>query len=485
MSGTNVLLRATHRRRGFERKVNTSWMPLSEPSFWVVQAVVVVLITLHDFVLSGWRYTQLGGVPAPFTFELLLIPVIYAMFIFGVRGAVSTALWVSALTAIHWLFVRPLTATHLRIELGFLVLLNALAIFVGKRVESDQQARHRSEALYHDLFEDHLAPIIITDAFGLVGEMNRATIRLLGKFVKGQPITQVLGYTVRQLVNADATCITLHSKRGEERFFSARAHKFAYDDGSGLVQIVLTEINEQRCEQEGQRLTAEQLLNVQEEERSQLARELHDEPLQHLTFLTRALDDLSNDARLPAELIGRLTQSAGVANDATTALRKLIHGLRPPILDDLGLVSALRQLVDEVRQRTVLIIELEIIGEETRLAPDLELAAYRIAQESLTNVVKHAKAEHAHIQLRFGENLILTIVDDGCGLPKNARQRCSGLGMRGMRERVIMAGGTFEMRSGSRHGAVIRATLPVEDKWTADLTDNLENMQFDHTFWSQ
>ncbi len=472
MSGTDMSQLTARNFHRIGQRVDSAWLPLSEPRFWFVQAVVVALVTLHDFVLGGWRFTQLGGLPAPFTFELLLLPVIYAMFVFGVRGAVGTALWVSALTVTHWVFVARLTATHLRIELGFLVLLNVVAILVGQRVESDRQARQRSEALYHNLFEDQLAAVIITDAFGVIGEMNSAAIQLFGKFVKGESIAHVLGLTVRQLVDVDVPCVTLYSRRGEERLFSARAHKLAYDDGSGLVQIVLTEVTEQHYPPEGQRLTAEQLLNVQEEERSQLARELHDEPLQHLTYLTRALDDLSSDSQLPRELVERLAMSAGVANDATPALRKLIHGLCPPVLDDLGLVSALRQLVEDVRRRSSLIIDLEIVGEETRLAPDLELAAYRIAQESLTNVVKHANAECANIQLRFGENLILTIADDGCGLPKNLRQRCSGMGLRGMRERVITAGGTFEVRPRSPHGALVRATLPVEDRWLAELPDD-------------
>jgi signal transduction histidine kinase len=481
MCATDVSRGTTHGLRRIEPRVDAAWLPLKDPLFWAVQAVVVALMALHDFVLGEWSLTQLGGVPATFTFELLWIPVVYAMFIFGVRGAVGTAFWISALTITHWFFVTHLTATHLRIELGFLVLLNAVAIFVGRRVESDQQARQRSEALYHNLFEDPSTPIILTDAFGIVGEMNSAAIQLLGKFVKAQPITQVLGLTVRQLVNDDSPCITLRSRRGEERFFSARAHKLAYDDGTGLVQIVLTEVTEQLCGQEGQRLTAEQLLNVQEEERGRLARELHDEPLQYLTFLTRTLDDLSIDAQLPAELVARLTQSAEVANDASTALRKLIHGLRPPVLDDLGLVSALRQLIDEIRQRTALNVDLEIVGEETRLAPDLELAAYRIAQESLTNVVKHSNAESANIQLRFGEKLVLTVADDGCGLPNNLSQRCTGLGLRGMRERVIMAGGSFEVKSRSPHGVIVHATLPVEDKWTAGFPDYVESdLEHDH-----
>jgi signal transduction histidine kinase len=481
MCATDVSRRTTHGSRRIEPRVGAAWLPLSDPFFWAVQAGVVALMALHDFVLGEWHLTQLGGAPATFIFELLWIPVVYAMFVYGVRGAVGTAFWISALTVTHWLFITHLTATHLRIELGFLVLLNAVAIFVGRLVESDQQARHRSEALYHNLFEDQSTPIIITDAFGVVGELNTAAINLLGKFVKGQPIAHALGLTVRQLVNGDEPCITLHSRRGEERFFSARAHKLTYDDGSGLVQIVLTDVTEQLCGQEGLRLTAEQLLNVQEEERSRLARELHDEPLQHLTYLTRALDDLSSDAQLPAELVVRLAQSAAVANDAATALRKLIHGLRPPVLDDLGLVSALRQLVDEVRQRSALAVDLEIFGEETRLAPDLELAAYRIAQESLTNVVKHANAESAQIQLRFGENLVLRVVDDGRGLPKQIRQRCTGLGLRGMRERVIMVGGTFEVKSRSPHGAVVQATLPVEDKWTAEFPDHVESdLEGDH-----
>jgi signal transduction histidine kinase len=148
---------------------------------------------------------------------------------------------------------------------------------------------------------------------------------------------------------------------------------------------------------------------------------------------------------------------------AATALRKLIQGLRPPVLDDLGLVSALRQLTDEVRSRTTLAVRLTVTGSVIRLSPDLELAAYRIAQESLTNVIRHAQANRAQVRLSFGDALVLTVSDNGRGMPLrgSAPQPGPGLGLIGMRERVNMAGGSLEVKTRRPHGTLVRATLPL------------------------
>lgn len=448
--------------------------PVNRPQFWIVQAGVVTLAVLHDVVLVHLPLAKLASIPTPITSGLLLIPVIYAALNFGVRGAVATALWSTALIVPHWLSQPQLANLHSWIEGSLLLMLNAVAVIVGQRVEGEQRARLRAESAlrtarvaetrYRSLFENQPAPVIITDAAGVVSEVNTAATRLFGPAACGRPLNEVLAVTATDLLGGDPPCLSLHLRHGEERLLVPTAHRLVSDDGADLVQVVLTDVTEQQRRQQEQRLFASQLLTVQEEERRRLARELHDDPLQNLTYLARVLDDLSHHPQLPDGLVDQLNRSGLLASEAATALRKLIHGLRPPVLDDLGLVSALRQLANEARSRSGLPIDFRIIGTPTRLPPELELAAYRIAQESVRNLIRHAHASRARVQLRFGESLVLTITDDGRGLPQKTNppgEPGAGLGLIGMRERVSMAGGSLDVKPLSPHGTRVCVSLPL------------------------
>lgn len=222
-------------------------------------------------------------------------------------------------------------------------------------------------------------------------------------------------------------------------------------------------VAEQQRRQEEQRVFSGRLLAVQEEERRKLAQELHDDPLQNLMYLTRALDDLSEDASIPRRLVPTVQYGSELAGEAATALRKVIHGLRPPILDDIGITSALRQLVADVGKRGPLTVTLRCTGTENGLPPDLKLTAYRIVQESLNNVVRHANARRATVRVQFADSVSLTISDDGEGIPADfgsAAGQQPGLGLSGMRERATLAGGTLQVSPRSPRGTVVRATLP-------------------------
>ena len=225
-----------------------------------------------------------------------------------------------------------------------------------------------------------------------------------------------------------------------------------------------TAVTEQQRRQEEQRAFSGRVLAVQEEERRKLAQELHDDPLQNLMYLTRALDDLSEDPALAPGLVQRVSYGGELAAEAAIALRKIIHGLRPPVLDDIGITSALRQLTADVAKRNSLTVTLRCTGTEDGLPAGLKLTAYRIVQESLNNIVRHARARRATVRIRFGDPLSLTISDDGNGIPPNlgaARGPQPGLGLIGMRERATLAGGTLRVRARSPHGTIIEAALPA------------------------
>jgi len=213
-----------------------------------------------------------------------------------------------------------------------------------------------------------------------------------------------------------------------------------------------------------QRAYAAHLVTVQEDERRRLAQDLHDDPLQTLTYLVRMLEQLSEDPRLPPDLAPVVRRDGELATVVVDALRTVIHGLRPPVLDDFGAVAALRQLVDEVRVRSHISIRLRVSGDQVRLSAQCELTVYRVAQEALNNVVRHSQATQARVDLRFGEQVVLTVTDDGCGIPASRTTSPGsddgGLGLIGMRERVAQLEGSLEVRARTPHGTLVRATLP-------------------------
>ena len=250
---------------------------------------------------------------------------------------------------------------------------------------------------------------------------------------------------------------------GDERLFVPRARTLEVGSGERLVEVVLIDVTEEQRRAQEQRAYAGHLLAVQEDERRRLAQDMHDDPLQTLTYLVRTLDQLAHDQFAHGPLLAaEIRRSSELAAEVANSLREVIRGLRPPVLDDLGLGAALRHLVAEVHGRSGLPIVLRVNGDEVRLASSSELTVYRVTQEALNNVVRHAQAKHIRVDLRFGDPIQLTVTDDGQGMLETSgtREGPGGLGLVGMRERVGMVGGSLETREHRPHGTLVRATLP-------------------------
>jgi PAS domain S-box-containing protein len=212
------------------------------------------------------------------------------------------------------------------------------------------------------------------------------------------------------------------------------------------------------------RALSRQLLEVQETERRHLARELHDEIGQTLTALKLNLEGIGR-AWPAGQLPPALEDSLAVVDQAISEVRNLSLDLRPSLLDDLGLVPALRWYVERQAQRGGFTTRLDA-GLQERLPPPLETACFRLVQEALTNVMRHAAARHVEVLLwRDGGVVELVVRDDGAGFDvAEARQRAAGgasLGLLGMQERVQLLGGTIEVHSAPGHGTQIRAHFPA------------------------
>ncbi|CAN5191077.1 hypothetical protein BH23GEM2_BH23GEM2_23120 [soil metagenome] len=192
----------------------------------------------------------------------------------------------------------------------------------------------------------------------------------------------------------------------------------------------------------------QRLVQAHEEERSRIAREVHDDAVQRLAFLGRELDLYRGaDPSLSPMRRHQLTGIHGEVQDLADALRKLAHGLHPAALEHAGLNVALTQLAEETWRLHQVRVALHLPESELALDPDVRLALFRIVQEALSNVVRHAHTKEATVALQQrNENVELLVQDAGAGFEPGAKRR-TGIGLVGIEERAHLAGGRAQIES--------------------------------------
>jgi signal transduction histidine kinase len=212
------------------------------------------------------------------------------------------------------------------------------------------------------------------------------------------------------------------------------------------------------------RQLAEHLQVVQEDERGRFARELHDELGQRLSAMRYVVARTRQDgARASAAHAPDLEELDGMLDDALHCTRYIVTGLRPPLLDQVGLAAAIEWLAKRTSAQTGLRCTLDLTDDlDGGTDPAVSVAAYRVLQESLTNIMRHADAAHATIRLRVSpERLDLEVTDDGCGFPAGIEGAPSGRnGLLGMRERATALGGELRTDNAPAGGARVRLNLP-------------------------
>ncbi len=210
------------------------------------------------------------------------------------------------------------------------------------------------------------------------------------------------------------------------------------------------------------------LLQLQDDERRRIARELHDSVGQMLAALTMNLSAVRGEVERMAKTALAIVDSENLVQQMSSEVRTISHLLHPPLLDEAGLLSALRWYVEGFADRSKISVDLDLPERFGRLPRESETAIFRVVQECLTNIHRHSESPVAKVRLRQHDHQILVeVADKGKGIPPEKRHQMDsagtpGVGLRGMRERLRQLGGTLELNSGGS-GTVVVVRLPVPD----------------------
>jgi two-component system sensor histidine kinase UhpB len=237
----------------------------------------------------------------------------------------------------------------------------------------------------------------------------------------------------------------------------------ARDDEIGSVVTTFNRMLD-RLESERQD-SGRRVLAAQEAERVAIARDLHDEVGQVLTGVLLQLNSIEEEAPEHEEALGEARQAVRRALDE---VRRISRDLRPEMLEELGLVSALTELTSSFARATGLEIERQFATSFRKLPPEVELAIYRIAQESLTNIARHANARRVFVALESGrDSVVLRITDDGRGFIGTPVEHG---GLRSMRERALLVDGALAIKSAPRGGVEVRLEVPAPQRVASGVT---------------
>jgi PAS domain S-box-containing protein len=259
---------------------------------------------------------------------------------------------------------------------------------------------------------------------------------------------------------------------GKYRWFLARGLPFRDVSGHVLRWYgINTDVDDRKQAEQDLRRLATQLLRLQDDERRRIARGLHDSTGQDLVILANELSNL-HSALSPSErkLRSIAFRCRVLAHRSSRELRTLSYLLHPPMLDKTGLVDAIQEYVDGFAQRSGIVVELLISPRLERMPPDVEIALFRVVQESLTNIQRHSGSRVARIRLdRDSEQITLEVRDAGHGIPRCDQRKTRstsnfkvGVGIPSMRERVTAIGGRLDIKSSAK-GTTLRVLIPQDN----------------------
>jgi len=370
-------------------------------------------------------------------------------------------------------------------------LLIAIGNLVGIAMENSQLYNEKtvaaeqcrlSEERYRQLFENAQDAIWVQDLSGKITAANEAAAELFGC-----PLAEMVGADIRQFISEegirrsqniqeDLLCgkkvkqpytQQITKKDGSEALLRLTTNLISNNSHPDGMQFIARDRTQEIRMQENQRFFMQQITRAHEEERLRISRDLHDCTAQSLIAVLHQMHEFNQTVEhLPMTnlkiLWGFQEQLKGVLQD----VRQLSRDLRPSILDDLGLLAAVEWLVGQLKTEHKLEARLLITGEKRRFSPDIEVALFRIIQEALRNITKHAQATKAQVIVDFQKTETrIAVSDDGNGfkMPANLGElsRLGKLGIDGMQTRVRLIGGKLNVHSSEDSGTIITITIPA------------------------
>jgi signal transduction histidine kinase len=308
--------------------------------------------------------------------------------------------------------------------------------------------------------QDSLIASAAFAAYGVIGQLfTRPSLLPPSDTLNADLFLHTFGFPV-QLFRAAAAIVVMISVIRFMRSFEVERRQ-------QLVQLQAARLREAERRQTLRGELLNRVVQAQEAERQRIARELHDETGQSLTAIGMGLRGIESSLP-PGELKStqNLHHLQELTDRALNELQRLIAGLRPAHLDDLGLPAALRWYAGETQARAPLDVEVEIVGSEHPLPPLVTIGLFRAAQEALTNVVRHASARKAQVRLHYEAGQArLEVSDDGIGFDAAAvaaNPERPAWGLMGMQERVSLMGGSFRISSQRGQGTLIEISVPYE-----------------------
>jgi len=481
--------------RRFRRKAPR----LGNPHLWII-TVLFVFLTISHFTEVLSHLPFLGQISMPAALELsrhslerllYLLLMLYAGWALGLIGGV--VLWTSSAAAmlLRTFIISPNFRDALMESLAGLTV-GALAITLMATYRQNQRQQRRLEKAitagelarrnYEELFANASDAIWVHDMEGKLTLANKACEKLTG-----YPVSELIGKDVRDFIAPEETPLTkevkdrllrgeamderyerrLIKKDGSEAIIQLSTRLIVNDGEPQAFQHLARDITEERRLQDNLQFYLRQVLQAQEEERKRLARELHDDASQQTLLLTHGIDNLASriEKYLPEELRDDLGRLHGLSQQTYDSIKRYAQALRPRILDDLGLVPAIKWLAQEVHELSGIEIEVQT-DTIPPLAPEIQLVLFRIVQEALNNIHRHSRASEATVRVQCTDNEInVTITDNGKGfeIPKQLSDftRRGMLGLTGMAERSQLVGGHLDVRSGEGKGTELRVTVPT------------------------
>lgn len=481
------------------RTLKKTSLSLSNPHLWILLALLAVCVIFQypqqllrietPSLLAFMGLTQFSIERA-----LFLVPVIYAAMVFGLRTGIAV-LVISLTIILPRIILNAGYRAEALLESGGILLLgvlvnlwfegrrkeNALYQQLVARLEESEQGMSASEQKYRYLFENASDAIWVQDVNGMFLDGNRAFEKL-----SGFTVDELKGVHLGRFLSGESLALARDVRDrlvGGQEFDQPYEQQFFVKDGTikavmmsttavisrGQVQgfeHVARDITQEKQQQQNVQTYIKQITRAQEEERKRIARDLHDDVSPDIIILIQKLDNLASTQRLKlASVKEKLQDLRGQAVEALEALRATAQGLRPRIIDDLGLVAALEWIAEELEKDQNIQTRVEATGMDRQLSPEAQIVLFRIAQEALNNIRKHARASMATIKVERGEDYItLTVTDNGQGfkVPGRAEEmvRAGRLGLMGMYERAWLLDGNLQIKSAPGQGTELTVTLP-------------------------